>query len=157
MKHISGLALVLVVFWLINSGHFEALLLGLGLLSIVGVMLINRRLEAVDGEYEPPVLMTLRLPGYLLWLLWQIVKSNIDVVRCIWQRSPQIRPAVLRITVSQQSDVVKVLHANSITMTPGTVTLEVEGNEFEVHALTRAAADGLKSGEMDRRVTSLEG
>lgn len=157
MKHITGLFLILAVFWLINSGHFDGLLLSLGLISVIGTMLINRRMEQVDGEYEPPVLLSLRLPPYLLWLLKEIVISNIDVIRLIWQRRPAISPTMFKVTATQKTDVCKVLYANSITMTPGTVTLDVEGDTFLVHALTRANAEGVMRGDMDRRVSRLEG
>ena len=157
MKRISGLVLILSVFWLINSGHFEPLLLSFGLVSIIGVILIVKRMEMVDGLYEPPVLLNVRLPAYLHWLLWEIIKSNIGVVRCIWQRTPAISPTLFRVTVGQKTDLCKVLYANSITMTPGTVTLDIQDNVFEVHALTRAGAEGVQQGEMDRRISKLEG
>lgn len=156
VKHIPWLVLILSIFWLVNSGHFDALLLGLGLLSVILVVLINIRMEGINGEYQPPILFSARLPAYLLWLFREIVKSNLQVVRCIWQRKPAISPTVFCVNASQQTDLCKVLYANSITMTPGTVTLEVRDNEFEVHALTRSAAEGVQSGEMDRRVRSLE-
>ena len=156
MKRITGLALVLAIFWIINSGHFDGLLLGLGLVSLVLVIVITRRMQTVDGEYEPPVLLSFRLPLYMLWLAWEIIKSNIDVVRRIWQPSPDISPTVFKVTASQKTDVCKVLYANSITMTPGTVTLDVQDNVFEVHALSRDAAEELQTGEMDRRVRALE-
>ncbi len=157
MKRISGLVLILSVFWLINSGHFEPLLLSFGLVSITVVVLIVKRMEVVDGEYQSPVLLSVRLPSYLLWLLWEIVKSNIDVVRCIWQRTPAISPTLFKVTAGQKTDLCKVLYANSITMTPGTITLDIQDNVFEVHALTRAGAEGVQQGEMDRRVSHLEG
>lgn len=156
MKRIAGVAIILAVFWMINSGYFEALLLGLGLVSVITVVLITLRMQTVDGEYEPPMLLSFHLPRYLLWLIWEIVKSNIDVVRRIWQRSPDISPTVFKVTASQKTDACKVLYANSITMTPGTITLDVQGNVFEVHALTRAMAEDLQRGEMDRRVRALE-
>ncbi|MEX2352776.1 MAG: Na+/H+ antiporter subunit E, partial [Gammaproteobacteria bacterium] len=146
MKRISGLVFILSVFWLINSGYFLALLLGLGVASVIGVVLIVKRMETVDGEYEPPVLLSFRLPGYLFWLLMEIIKSNIDVVRRIWQRSPDISPTVFTVKAGQKSDVYKVFYANSITMTPGTVTLDVRDDEFEVHALTRQNAEAVQEG-----------
>ena len=97
MKRITGLALVLAIFWIINSGHFDGLLLGLGLVSLVLVIVITRRMQTVDGEYEPPVLLSFRLPLYMLWLAWEIIKSNIDVVRRIWQPSPDISPTVFKV------------------------------------------------------------
>ena len=156
MKNIAGIVLILGVFWIINSGHFDPLLLGLGAFSVVFVVLLNRVMTAVDGEHEPPILLSLKLPGYLLWLVVEIIKSNIDVVKLIWQPKPAISPTVFKLKASQKSDVCKVLYANSITLTPGTITLEIQDDEFEVHALTRATAEALEEGEMDRRVRSLE-
>lgn len=156
MKHIPGLALILTTFWLVNSGRFDTLLLSFGLLSVVLVMLITHRMSRIDGEYHAPVLLTPRLPFYLIWLIGEIIKSNMTVLRCIWQSEPEISPTIFTIRAGQQTDVCKVIYANSITMTPGTVTLEVNEDEFEVHALTRALAAELQSGEMDRQVRLLE-
>ena len=88
--------------------------------------------------------------------LKEIVKSNIEVIRCIWQRQAAIEPSIIKIKASQKSDLFKALYANSITMTPGTVTMEIEGDEFTVHALTRSSREGIESGDMDRRVRSIE-
>ena len=142
---------------MINSGHYGALLLSLGLFSVVLVLFITSRMDKVDGVSEPSVILSLRLPGYLFWLLLEIIKSNIDVVIRVWKGEKAISPTVFKITASQKSNVCRILYANSITMTPGTVTLNISGNEFEVHALTKEAAAGLQQGEMDRRVTQLEG
>jgi multicomponent Na+:H+ antiporter subunit E len=156
VKRTLSLAFILAVFWIINSGYFEGPLLGLGLVSVILVVLITLRMQAVDGEYEPPMLLSFRLPFYLLWLAREIVKANIDVVRRIWQRSPDITPTVIKVTASQKTDACKVIYANSITLTPGTITLDVQDDVFEVHALTRDAAEELQKGEMDRRVRALE-
>jgi multicomponent Na+:H+ antiporter subunit E len=156
VKHISGLVLILSIFWLVNSGYFLGLLLSLGVLSVVLVVMIVKRMEKVDGEYVSPVFLTIRLPGYLLWLLWEIIKSNIDVVKRIWQPVPEISPTIFTVKASQKTDICKVLYANSIIMTPGTVTLDIKDDVFEVHALTQEIAEAVKQGEMDRRVSALE-
>jgi len=156
MKNLLWLAFLLAVFWIINSGHFDFLLLSFGVLSVAIVIVVNRIITRVNEEYHPPIILSLRLPFYILWLVKEIIKSNIDVIRCIWQRKPAIEPRVIRVKASQETDLMRVLYANSITMTPGTVTLEIEGDEFTVHALTRASREGVESGDMDRRVRSLE-
>lgn len=156
MKRISGLVLILSVFWMINSGLFHPLLLGIGLISVLGVLLISLRMEVVDGTYQSPVILSARLPSNLFWLLQEIILSNFDVIRRIWQRNPDLSPTVFTIKASQQSDVCRALYANFITMTPGTVTMDVQGDTFTVHALTRATAEKLKQGEMDRRVSTME-
>lgn len=150
------LVFLLAVFWIVNSGHFDFLLLSLGVISIAIVVWLNALMSRVSEGYQPPVILSLRLPLYIAWLFKEIVKSNIEVIRCIWQRKPDIEPRVVTVKASQQSDLYKVLYANSITMTPGTVTLEVDGDEFTVHALTRSSREGLESGDMDRRVRRLE-
>jgi multicomponent Na+:H+ antiporter subunit E len=157
VKHISGLVLILSIFWLVNSGYFLGLLLTLGVLSVVLVVVIVKRMEKIDGEYIAPVFLSVRLPGYLLWLLWEIIKSNIDVVKLIWQPVPKISPTIFTVKSSQKTDICKVLYANSIIMTPGTVTLDIKDDVFEVHALTTDIAEAVKQGEMDRRVSALEG
>lgn len=157
MIRIAGLTAMLAVFWLVNSGYFKPLLLGLGALSVVMVIMVIRRMEKIDGDQIPLVLQSPRLPGYLLWLLREIVKSNIDVIKCIFKGPESISPAIIRVHASQKTDLCRVLYANSITLTPGTVTLDVQGDILEVHALTREGAAGVEQGEMDRRVSSLEG
>ena len=156
MKDYVWLALLLAIFWIINSGHFDGLLLSLGVFSVALVIWIDRLMTGAGDKHHPTVISSPRVPFYFAWLVKEIVKSNIEVIRCIWQREPAIEPRVIKVKASQQSDLFKVLYANSITMTPGTVTIEVEGDEFTVHALTRASREGVESGDMDRRVRSLE-
>lgn len=155
MKY-AWLVFLLAIFWVINSGHFDVLLLSLGVISIALVVWLNHRMSTVSEGYEPPVILSLGLPLYMAWLIKEIVKSNVEVIRCIWQRKPAIEPSVIQVTASQESDLHKVLYANSITMTPGTVTMEIEGDVFTIHALTRSSRESLESGDMDRRVRKLE-
>ena len=151
------LVFLLGTFWLINSGHFDFLLLGFGAFSVLFVIWISNRMSRLSGEYQPPVILSLKLPFYILWLLKEIVKSNLEVIRLIWQRHPAIDPQLVTVKASQKTDLHKVLYANSITMTPGTIVMEIEEDEFTVHALHRSSREGLESGDMDRRVRRLEG
>ena len=155
MKHKIILVLLLTIFWLISSGYFLPLLLALGAISVGFIVWLMRRVDAIDGICYPVILFSWRLPGYLLWLAGEIIKTNLEVVRCIW--SPRsISPTVIRLKSSQQTDTARALYANCITMTPGTVTLDVDGDTFEVHALTKSGAEDLQAGEMDRRIQRLE-
>ena len=90
-------------------------------------------------------------------LLKEIVLSNIAVARVILDPRLPIHPRILRVEASQKTDVGRVTYANSITLTPGTVTLDVRDGKLLVHALTTGSAEGLLTGEMDRRVARLEG
>ena len=156
MKGIFGFAAVLAIFWMINSGYFKPLLLGLGVLSVAVVIVLTWRMKSRDGESFPLIMPAWRLPGYVLWMMGQIIVANVDVAKRVWLGSSSISPVIFTVRAGQKSEVGKVLYANSITMTPGTATLSVRDDTLEVHALTRSAAEELKNGEMDRRVTALE-
>ncbi len=154
MKHSGSLFIVLFSFWLLWSGHYTSLLLTLGLFSCLLVLLAVRRMGTID---HAPVKIALRTLGYFPWLGWQIVKSNLDVARRIVQPRMPIRPHVLKVRAGQRSDLGRVLYANSITLTPGTVTIGVDGDEFTIHALTDDADDGVTAGDMNDRVCAVEG
>lgn len=143
-------------FWLLLSGIYTGFLMAAGAGCALAVLLFSRRLEIIDREGHPLHLGLPALFSYWPWLAWEIVKSGWDVAwRILHPRLP-ISPVLTRFKPSQQSTVGLVIHANSITLTPGTIAIEVERNEFLVHALVAASADGLPASEMDRRVTDLE-
>ena len=156
-----SLGLVLFAVWLLWSGHWPGvsesgwLLTGLGAVSCFVVVWIARRMQVVDRE-GTPVEVTSRALLYLPWLIWEIVKANVDVARRILHPGLPIQPHVIRVRASQQTDLGRVIYANSITLTPGTVTIDLQGHDLSVHALTDEAAQGLATGEMDRRVSSTE-
>lgn len=157
MLYFLSLVAVLFGFWLLLSGLWDhGLLLGLGLVSSAFVAWIGTRLESPGGDgFEPGML--LRLPRYLGWLLVAIVQANIDVVRRIWDPvAHPISPVTGRLPASQRTRLGKTLYANSITLTPGTVAIEVSDADVLVHALSREALDDLAGGEMERRVLALE-
>ena len=149
--HFIIVALTLFLFWLLLSGHFTVLLLGLGGLSTLLVVWILRRMDRVDGE-RTTAHFSLGLLGYCSWLLWCVVKANVDVVRRIWDPSLPIDPRWRRLDTQVTSNLEKTLYANSITLTPGTLTTDVRDDHFMVHSLSEAAIDELKAGEMERRI-----
>lgn len=157
MLHAIVLTVVFSALWLGLSGHFDPLLLSLGAVSVALVVWIEFRIEKASGEPLPHGIKVLRLPAYLWWLGVEVVKANIDVARRILGRKLDISPAVVDVPCSQHSDLARVLFANSITLTPGTVSMRANKSFIRVHALTREAAEDLLAGEMDRRVSRLEG
>ncbi|MCQ3828935.1 Na+/H+ antiporter subunit E [Microbulbifer elongatus] len=158
MRYTLCLFAVLAFIWLSNSGHYSALLLTFGFISIVLVILIARRMKVVDGESLPLELWA-TLPGYYLWLLRKIIASNLEVAACVWgglfSRRAAISPCSERIPTYLQTDLGRVLYANSITLTPGTVAVDIDQDSVLVHALTRSGLDELKQGEMEKRVAAL--
>ncbi|MFW2374076.1 MAG: Na+/H+ antiporter subunit E [Gammaproteobacteria bacterium] len=155
MRHTIFLCLSLAIFWLLNSDHNTALTLSLGAISIALVLYIAHRMDVVDHESQP-LHITLKLPGYYAWLTKEIILANLLVVKHIWLGNKTISPTLKTIKASQKTDIGKVIYANSITLTPGTVTVNLEGDQFMVHALVRESIEELEAGEMDRRVTRLE-
>lgn len=151
-----SLFVFLLAVWLLLSGHYDMLIVGFGLVSCLAVVLIARRMDIVDREGHP-IHLTWRAPIYWLWLLWEIAKSNLAVVRAILGPRAALHPRVIRVEASQESDIGLVTFANSITLTPGTVSILVNRDWIDVHALTQETADGLMTGEMNRMVCRMEG
>jgi len=145
----------LFLFWVMISGDPGLANLGLGLAAALLAVLISRRMDVIDQE-SLPIHLTTRLPVYWAWLTVKVIQSNLDVTRCIWTPGHSISPTLVRLKISQETALGKVIYANSITLTPGTVTLAIEEDEILVHALTRADAMALQNGEMDRQVRELE-
>jgi len=155
LRHTISLSACLVAFWLLNSGHYNLLMLSLGAASIAFVLYLSHRMDVVDHESQP-VHLTLKLPGYMLWLVKEIILANISVAKHVWLGNKTITPTLATIKISQNSDIGKVIYANSITLTPGTVAVDLVGDQIVVHALLRESIVTLETGEMDRRVTQLE-
>lgn len=150
-----GLAAALFGVWLLLSGYFQPLLLILGVASSILAMLLAWRMRLLEASWRPA--MGLRFLAFLPWLIWEVVKSNVQVARVVLDLRLPISPRIIRLPSPATSDEGRALYANSITLTPGTVTLAVDDRGFEVHALTEEAATGLEEGGMARRVAQVEG
>lgn len=155
MRYSFSLAILLAVLWLGISGVYKPLLLMMGAGSVVFVVWMSRRMDVVGVEHNP-VLYSWRLPVYWVWLLREVVKSNLHVARTVLSPGTRIDPQVVKLPVELASPIGKVTYANSITLTPGTVTLLLEDESVDVHALTRASAEGLATRAMERKIDWLE-
>lgn len=140
--------------WLLWSGIYKPLLLGLGVLSCLLTIYIKHRMNYFETDMFA-LRFGRRLLGYWLWLAKEVVKSSLDVARIVLSPSLPISPEVVRIKASCEHPVDQAILANSITLTPGTLALDVYKGEIAVHALTKAGADELRKGEMDQRVLAL--
>ena len=156
MHHLLGLIVGLAALWLLLSGHYTPLILSFGAASCAAVAWLCWRLRIVDYETVPLHLL-LRLPVYFAWLAIEIAKSSLSVARRIVMPSIGISPTMIRVTAHQETDFGQMIYGNSVTLTPGTVTVSLENGQMEVHALTRDNADDIENGGMDRRVRALEG
>ncbi|MGD2113129.1 MAG: Na+/H+ antiporter subunit E [Gammaproteobacteria bacterium] len=151
MKHTIRLAALLFGLWLGLSGHLEALLLLLGAASTAVVVSIARRMDSVDNERHAAH-VPLRLLRFWVYLIGRVILGNLHVIRCIVTPGKTISPQLFTVPLPQKSDLGRVIYANSITLTPGTLTLQIGPDCLLVHALTRHTASELQSGRMAGKV-----
>jgi len=149
------LSLSLFLFWLILSGHYEPLILFFGILSSMLVTYLAWRMDRED-RFAFVIPLTFRFAGYLGWLVKEIFKSNVNVARIILHPRLPISPIMVPFRASQKSELGRMIYANSITLTPGTITTGTEGDVFRVHALTWHDVDGREEDEMDHRISALD-
>ena len=156
MLHAVGLWIALYAVWLLLSGLFTPFMMALGALSTTAVVAIAVRMDVVDRE-ALPLHLTWRIIRYWPWLVWEIVKANLVVARQVLSPSLPISPTLIKVAARQQTELCQVIFANSITLTPGTISIDIVQGMITVHALTSAAAADVEAGEMNRRVAVIEG
>ena len=147
---------VLFAVWLLLSGHFDPLFIVFGVLTCTVAVWVCARMGVVDRE-SLPVHLVGRAAGYVPWLAWEVFKSNLRVARIILAPRPRLDPSIVHFRASQRTDLGRFIYANSITLTPGTVTTGVAGDDMEVHAIVQTEIDGSEENDMNRRVAALEG
>ena len=155
MRYLS-LAGFLFTFWVVLSGHYTPMLVGAGIVSAFICVLAAVRMRTADAEGHP-IEVFWGAVTYFPWLIVEIAKSAWAVTKIILHPRLPISPTMTVVRASQRSRVGIVTYANSITLTPGTITVGVNGNELTVHALVREGALDLEAGGMDRRVSQFEG
>ena len=145
---------ILFSLWLFMSGHYNVLIVSLGIISCAFCVYVAKRGKIIDDEGLPIFFMP-RLLNYLIWLFKEILKSNLSTAKVII--NGKVEPETFTVKTSQVTDVAKVTYANSITLTPGTVTTKIQKGVFEVHALNSDFGNDVRTNEMDKKVTWLEG
>ena len=152
MTYLPGLLIALVVFWLALSGQTAPLFLGLGALSVLLTLWLCGRLKVLGREASPYHRVP-QIAWYCLWLGGEVVKANISVIPRVIGPRHAIDPAMVSVRTRARSDLGKAVFANSITLTPGTVTVDVDGDRLKVHALVRENAGTASFEPMDRRAS----
>ena len=145
---------ILLSLWLLMSGHYTFLIISLGVISCLFCVYLTKRANLIDDEGLPLFFLP-RLLNYLLWLFKEIFNSNIGTAKAII--TGDINPEIFIVKSSQNTDVAKVTYANSITLTPGTVTTQINEDKFEVHAHNSDFGNDVRSNVMDKKVKWLEG
>jgi multicomponent Na+:H+ antiporter subunit E len=155
MRYVS-LTVFLFAFWIALSGHYTPMLVTAGAVSAIVCLGAAIRMRVADDEGHPIELFP-RLLTYLPWLIREIAKSAWSVTKVVLDPRLPISPTMTVVQASQKTAAGVVTYANSITLTPGTITVGVEGNTLTVHALVREGALDLEDGGMDCRVSQFEG
>jgi multicomponent Na+:H+ antiporter subunit E len=142
---------ILFAFWLLLSGHYDLFHISLGLICCLLVAHVSHDLliENISGSNR--IRKTRRFVSYVPWLIYQIVLANLHVAYLVLNPRA-IDPRIVRFKTKLKSQFAMVTLGNSITLTPGTITMDIIDGEFYVHALSKKVADDLLSGEMERRV-----
>jgi multicomponent Na+:H+ antiporter subunit E len=152
-------AVLLMVFWLILSGHYDLMHISFGVFSVILVLLINhsiRRHLFALGEHSIALKLRLvRLTYYVPWLLWQIVIASLQVAYVVLHPKCPVDPALLRFKTRLRNTSSRVILGNSITLTPGTITLAIEQEEFLVHSLMDISGTGIIDGTLPGEVAKL--
>ncbi len=155
LGHYTVVALTLFAFWVLLSGHYTVLLLSLGAASVLLVVWLCLRMDRVDAQisWSRP---SFGLAGYLAWLLWMAIKSSADVARRVWDPGLPVSPSWTRVDTGIRAPLKKTLYANSITLTPGTLTTSAHEEHLMVHSLADSNLEELREGAMERRIDRLE-
>lgn len=149
-------AILLAIFWLLLSGFLKTLLLFFGLISVILVLVVIKRMDDTDHkpnsfEFGPKML------GYIGWLMGQIVTSSIEVTRLVWGSPNNVSPSIAKLPVADLPKDKRVAYANSITLTPGTLSVDLDDNEVTVHALHQDSIASLREGSMSSKVKNVWG
>ena len=154
--YLAKWTILLAVFWLLLSGFIQPLLLSFGVISVAIVLLVIKLMDAID-EQPRTIGSPLAALIYIPWLLYQIFLSSIQVTRLIWTGKTKVSPSIAKLPVSSVPENKKVLYANSITLTPGTLSVDLDEKEVTVHALESSSIEELKQGGMADKIAKTWG
>jgi len=154
--HIAKWAILLSTFWLLLSGYIQPLLLGFGAISVFVVLFVLKRMDDVDQEKQE-IGTGLRLMRYLPWLMWQIIRSSLQVTKLIWGSADKVSPSLAKIKIDNIPANRRALYANSITLTPGTLSVDLVDDEITVHALQKSSIEKLEQKAMENKITKIWG
>ena len=151
LKHTINLTVLLIALWLGLSGQLNVSMLLLGLASTFLIVYLAHRMDVVDEEIYPAH-MTMLLIRFWVFLAKEVILANIDVIKRIFKPGKNISPQLFELPLTQKTDLSRVIYANAITMTPGTVSVNLDKKTITVHTLSIEAAEDLRSGRMARAV-----
>lgn len=151
--------LLLFGIWIVFSGQFDAFHLTLGVLSTAFVTAISSSFFFDDRSQTAGdrLRQIIRLPVYLLWMLYEIWLSNIHILRLALgpNELPGVEPTLIRVKTKLKTDFGKWMLANSITLTPGTITIDIQGDELLIHSISQITTKGVENDDMERKIAAI--
>lgn len=154
-QNFLGTTVILFAFWMLLSGKFDAFHLTLGVICCAVVSYMFHDLLFANVRFGDMRIVAGRFIAYIPWLIQQILLANIHVVSLVVRRKMPIDPQVVTFKTKLETDISHVTLANSITLTPGTITMDIKDGVFYVHALSQKVAEDLNAGEMEDRVAHI--
>lgn len=150
MRYAFILTLAMIAAWLTLSGYFIPMILTFGAISIAIVVWMSRRMGILDAE-TVPYLSILQTLSYFVWLFAEIVKANVQVVKAVLSPDLEVSPTLVKIPLNTEADIAETMFANSITLTPGTVSVDMQRDHILVHALLEDMSAAEDFAEMEER------
>ena len=155
MRYTLSLFLILAVFWGLNSSNDANLLLVLGFFSVLLVLLISQKMKLPDKE-SVPLHLVFRIFPFYCWLVKEIILGCLYVLKKVLSGKDTLTPTVFTISLNFKHPLSEVIFANSITLVPGTLCLNLSEGKVQVHAISQELADQLMTGDLARRIKRLE-
>lgn len=152
--YILSWGLALAAFWLLLSGYLKPLILAFGFLSVVLVMYLLRRMDCLDDQPQK-LAFSWSFLRYLAWLTGEIIVSSFAVTKLVWGKASKLSPTIAKLPIADTPKDTRVLYANSITLTPGTLSIDIDDKHVTVHALQEESLLSLKEGEMATKAATV--
>ena len=147
--------ILLFGFWILLSGKFDLFHLTLGFICSMIIAFLSYNLLFANVRVGEIRLIAIRFLRYIPWLFYQIITSNFHVAKLVLSPKMPIDPKIIKFKTKLESDISWITLANSITLTPGTITIDIMDGEFFVHAISKKVADDLNEGEMEDRIAHI--
>ncbi len=149
--------IVMFAFWILLSGEFTFILITSGVVASLIVAYLSHDIFLGKADLKTETGRVFKFIVYIPWLLWEIILANVEIAYLVLNPKPLIDPQLVHFKNDLKTDLGIVTLAHSITLTPGTVTVEANREEFIIHAIWQKSAEGIIGGEMQRKVKKIEG
>ncbi len=149
--------IAMFIFWILLSGEFTFILITSGVVASLIVAYLSHDIFVGKADLKTETGRVLKFIVYIPWLLWEIILANVEIAYLVLSPKPLVDPQLVRFNPDLKTDLGIVTLAHSITLTPGTVTVEANREEFVIHAIWHKSAEGIISGEMQRKAKEIEG